>query len=375
MKPQVAIFSASSQVGSSVALYLHLFEKARVIAYSRSQFPAVFFEALGIEHRLIPKEVVALRTQLENVDGVIDFSVPHGEFWENRVVLRRHLSALIGSVKQGTPFVSMSTQNAYGFKDNDIFIRSRLTDWASPYCSLKRYGERLVQRFGVQSSVPTFNLRLGQVHGFLQSVSHQFSEHVGTASSLRVFGNATDPVNTLFIQDLGEALLQIVAGQVKPGAYSVLSQPQWTQDELYQYYRNWTGNMCLIEFSGHGRSSTITQQLRSAALRWVERHRGFVDVVMLQHWPWLAAKAKGIHRARSFGMASSGADPMPERNLLGIPSLPILGDPAGTPERVLERERRMRTAWLEAIGSMVMDTPFGKMECAAKQDDRTERTA
>ena len=349
MKPRIAIFSASSQVASSVALYLHYFEKAHVIAYTRASFPAIFFEMIGVEHRLMPENADDLKAQLENIDAVFDFSIPLGEFWENRNGLRHHLVNLIRQIPHGIPFVSMSTQNAYGFNDSDIFIRTRLTDWASPYCSLKRYGEKLVRQLGARTAVPTYNLRLGQVHGFLQSVSGRFSEQVETSSEFRIFGNSSDLVNTLFISDLGDAMLSIVAGGIAPGTYSVLSQPQWSQQSLYQYYKDWTKNDCSVKFTGHGSQPTWNRQLISGILKWVGNHRGFVDVALLQHIPWLAAKAKGTHRVRSFGNDTLINKNAPERNLLGTPSLPILGGTDASPEHILDNERSMCTFWYSAI--------------------------
>ena len=348
MKPRIAIVGASSQVGSSVALYLHALEKAHVIAFSRSRWPAVFYELLGIEHRVLPDDVSTLRSEFGEVDGVVDFSYPHSEFWENRKILQQHLMGVVRAVRKGTPFISMSTQNAYGFTEADIFVRHRRVSWASPYCSLKRYGEQLVNRLGSECSVPTFNLRLGQVHGFLQRVSKQYSERIAAGSKLQVIGDASDRVNTLFVEDIGEVVLQIVTGKVNPATYSVLSQPQWSQEELYCYYQTWIGNTCPIEFIGHSSTTSWVRHV-GHAIRWAERHRGFVDVAILQRWPWLAAKAKGIHRVRSFRGLQCRTDNAAERNVLGTPPLPILGSPNGRPHQVMEREQTMQVIWGRAI--------------------------
>jgi len=357
MIPRIAIISASSQVGASTALYLRVFKKANLIAYSRTAYPAPFFDAMGIPHRILPIDRDAQREELAQFDLVVDFSVPHAEFWENKAILRAHLTGLFESLRPGTLFISMSTQNAFGFRDNDVFIRKRLTDWASPYCSLKRHGERLARRLGRKRRVQVFNFRLSQVHGFLQSVSHRFCEEISGSKSLMVAGLATDRVNTMFISDLGEAILQIASGQLRPGNYSVLSVPQWTQEQLYRYYQDWCRSDCDVVFIGHKSRSTLAARGISHLARAVEKHRGFIDVAILQRLPRIAARAKGIHRIRSFTRQPATQGPVVHRNLLGKPPLPILGDPRGSPTSVLVRERRMEETWLSALGSAVHYSP------------------
>ena len=45
------------------------------------------------------------------------------------------------------------------------------------------------------------------------------------------------------------------------------------------------------------------------------------------------------------------------QNLLGTPTLPVLGDRHGSPESVLQRERQMEQSWLKVLGSTVRYFP------------------
>lgn len=356
--PKLAIISASSQVGSSVALYLHLFNKADLVAFSRTFYPAPFYDALNIPHRILPSDSSALRRELEQFDVVVDFSIPHAEFWENKAIMDAHLAGLIDNLHPEIVFISMSSQNAFGFRDSDIFIRHRFTNWANPYCSLKRDGEKLVNRLGRKRGVRVFNLRLGQVHGCLQSVSHRFCEDISSLKSLIVAGLSTDRTNTLFISDLGEAILQIASGQVRQGTYSVLSTPQWDQKQLYEYYQNWSGATCDVVFNGHGIYPTLTAWSTSHVIRVIERHRGFIDVAILQRLSGVAARAKGIHRVRFCRRKQPVRQPNGvHQNLLGTPPLTVLGDHRGSPKSMLERERLMEEAWFKALESTVQYSP------------------
>ena len=215
-----------------------------------------------------------------------------------------------------------------------------------------RKTRKLVNKFGKKLLNPVFNLRIGQGHGFLQSVSNLYVKQVKSSRKLTVFGHPDDKVNTLFISDLGEVICKIVNGEIQGGTYSVLSQPQWTQRELYDYYLKWTESFCLVEFQGHSFKPSLFMMLRSNVLRFIESHRGFIDVVILQNIPWLALRAKGMYRVKSSVAHSKNNNP--ELNLLGTPPDKILGGSSTSPKEIYEKEVFIRAKY-ESFYTSLLD--------------------
>lgn len=357
MTPKIAILSGSSQVAFSVAIYLSYFKKAEITALSRdSKYSEPIYRLVGIVNKTIPTNLEVLKLTLEEFDIIIDFSLPKSEFWDNKKILGEHYSNLFKCLPKDIPFIAISTQNAYGFRESDKYIRSRLTDWSSPYCSLKRFGEKKVLNLGKKYNVPTYNIRLGQVHGFLQSVSHRFCSDISDRSSIYIDGKGDDFTNILFISDIGESVLEILSRRWSSGTYSLISLPQWTQKDLYDYYIKWCNVKTKVNFIGSIKKSRIN--LVGYLFNILIKHRGFIDVVILQNLPFVARKAKARHRINMF--RSKIKDPkVVFNNLLGTPSLNIISNGTNSlPIEVYRDEKIMYEMYINAIKSKVLFSKF-----------------
>ena len=110
-------------------------------------------------------------------------------------------------------------------------------------CSSDLYIKRTIEKFttaqGKERGIRVYNFRLGQVHGFLQSVNGSFRKKLSESDLAVLDGNPDDPVNIIFIHPLCEAIVHCIEGRHRPGLYTLVSNPQWTLQELYEYYLNY----------------------------------------------------------------------------------------------------------------------------------------
>src|SRR6185437_438139 len=164
----IGILGASSQVGSSVALYLKKFPGVRVICFIRSDYSKIFFELFGIEYRKLEDTVSP--ADFEPLDVILDFRYPAVQMHQILNRSREDIRKTLAAMRPGTTYFYMSSIMAYGMPDEKKWI-AHYRFPRSSYAYIKRALEKFTVREGRKKGIRIYNYRLGQVHGFLQSVN------------------------------------------------------------------------------------------------------------------------------------------------------------------------------------------------------------
>lgn len=350
----IGILGASSQVGSSVALYLKKFPGVRVICFIRSDYSKIFFELFDIEYRkLEERDEAALKTALEPLDVILDFRYPAVQMHQILTRSKQDIGAALAAMRPGATYFYMSSIMAYGMPDNKKWIAHYRFPRTS-YSYIKRELEKFTVQEGRQKAIRIYNYRLGQVHGFLQSVNGSFRKKLGETNVALIDGNPDDPVNIIFIYPLCEAILSCVKGIHPPGLYTLVSEPQWTLFQLYDYYnRQYCHGSLSLEFhpaaEGSPRRSPLQRMIDIA-----RPYRALVETYLLMKLPSLAVTMKGKFRQ---GQLSGGKDRVYtdmeyiDFNLLGTPPLRRIEGLTADPGTILEMEKELEAYYNTTIVS------------------------
>src|SRR5262249_34829951 len=156
----------------------------------------------GIDHQLLgPAADDRFREQIGAMDVILDFGYPTGQ---NHEILQRSkdsIAGILGCMKKGGAYFYMSTISAYGMPENGKWLRHYRLPRTS-YAYIKRKIEAFTMKEGGRLGVRIYNFRLGQVHGFLQSVSGSFRQKLSETAVAVIDGNPDDRVNVIFIHPL-----------------------------------------------------------------------------------------------------------------------------------------------------------------------------
>jgi len=349
----IGILGASSQVGSSVALYLKKFPDLRVICFIRSTYSKVFFELFGIEYRLTSAgDEAAMKEELAGLDAILDFRYPAIQMHEIIGKSQQDIGETLGAMKPGSLYFYMSSIMAYGMPDNKKWIGNYRLPRTS-YAYIKRSLEKFTARKGRSAGIKIYNFRLGQVHGFLQSVNGSFRKKLAYTNIALIDGEPCNPVNIIFIYPLCEAIVNCVKGVHPPGLYTLVSDPQWSLQELYGYYNDeYNRGAARLEFrpakDGDRRGRSVLQWLIELA----RPYRSLVETYLLMKLPALAVSMKGRYRQNEL----SGWDNRMyegigyiDYNLLGTPPLQTIPGLTTDPGRTLAIEKGMEDYYTSVI--------------------------
>ena len=350
---RIGIIGASSQVGSSVAFFLKKFSGTQVTCFIRSAYSKVFFELLGIDYRLIDKEDEAAR-MIGEMDVILDFGYPAGQLQEILGRSKENTGRILQAMKKGKTYIYMSSIMAYGMPENEKWIRQYAVPRSS-YAYIKRSMEKFAAREGRRRGISVYNFRLGQVHGFLQSVSGSFRKKLSDCNIAFVDGRPEDRVNTIFIYPLCEAIMDCVKGVHRPGLYTLVSGPQWTLKELYDYYLQYYGLAVDIKYipagkenTGKGRGKTFFQKGMALA----RPYRAILETYLLMRFPAWMVSVKG--RFRQMQLSEQGHEALKrsgyiDLNLLGEPSGKRISGSTAAPEKILQIEKEYEAAYYAAL--------------------------
>lgn len=230
---RVAILGANGQVGAELCLYLKVMGFCEPIAVTRSPNSNAFLLRAGIECRsgdlTSPKVVAKLLT---DCDLIFDLAFPNGRnLSETKRMLRAREMSILSAARPSKGFVLASTTSVYRSSDSQPFFRT--------YRSMKLFVERLSQSLGAKYHVPVYVFRLGQVHGALQSCSDTLKRGILTNTGAIHVPN--QPSNAIFVGSIAEALREVLFRDIKPGVYTVISQPAWSFSELVEWYADELG--------------------------------------------------------------------------------------------------------------------------------------
>ena len=232
--PSIVILGANGQVGTEVCLCLSRMEGVHPIPITRTKLGAAFLERCGVDCRVGSMQDPAEATRLlADADLVVDFSLPRGLPWDIRRGMRTNITNAIRCAPPGVPYAFVSSTMAFGMPQGAPRYRRYLFA-RTPYSADKRFGERLTRVRGLIARRPTYVLRLGQVHGELQSVSRAMLSGTGEPAALGPHWER--PSDAVFCSTIALALRHLAEGRDAPGTYSLVESPDWSRRELRDFY-------------------------------------------------------------------------------------------------------------------------------------------
>jgi hypothetical protein len=343
MKLRIGILSASSQVASSVALYFKMFTRHDVTCFVRSSYSTVFFKMAGIQYQSFDtRDDGKLSEQFKDLNIILDFSYPSGQLFDIPGQIMKNYTKIFPAIPRGSVFINMSSIMAYGIPDNQKWIENYFIPRAS-YGYIKRKSEHWALEFGKRYGIRVFNFRLGQVHGFLQSVNSSFREKLNKHGVVFVDGEESDKTNTIFINSLCVAIQKTIESDLQPGTYTLVSEPQWDLRALYDYYKKAYDIQSEVVFKPAG-SRSSNESLNSRIVKRLKKYRPAIETYFLMRYPGLSTKIKGRYKVIEAGNLMNPVREVSyiDFNLLGTPSLNIISGIDSSVEKVTEIEKEMK---------------------------------
>lgn len=151
------------------------------------------------------------------------------EAWNiNRAIVR---NSIYKSPNSAT-VIYFSSLAAFGNELYDSTIRGRF----DPYSISKRLLERETRKATERVSKDIYSLRLGHVFGPSQPKVDRFRSATAEADELVVEADPNADSNVVHTVTLRDAVEACSRGDINPGTYTVVNEPQWTWAELFEYY-------------------------------------------------------------------------------------------------------------------------------------------
>jgi nucleoside-diphosphate-sugar epimerase len=298
----IGVIGANGQVGSEVCLYLSRMADVRVIPICRNELSSAFIRRAGLEvrHGRIADPAEAPRL-LAGCDVVADLSLPKGLASELRSAYRTNITQALRYAPAGTRYVFASTIMAFGMDGGSRSLADH-TVARTVYGATKRYAERHAERQGRRFGHETYILRLGQVHGEMQAVSRGMIRALRDETALVPDG----PSWTVFTFSVAEALVNIARGLEKPGRYTMVSTPEWSWQEVYEFYCREAGIQPRVSVEQEDPRDSAGQRLGALArhvvdplLALVVRRREVVAGHLLYAFPGLEHRMMALHGCRN----------------------------------------------------------------------------
>ena len=199
-----------------------------------------------------------------------------------------------------TKYVYISTIMAFGMGSQNRIFKNYI--WShSVYGATKRYAEKLAIRKARETGREVYVLRLGQVHGEFQSVSRMIR------TGLRDFTvHLPDvPSYTVFTFTIAEALVNIAMGFERPGIYTLLSNPEWSWKEVFEYYAKIEGvqpNIKIINGPVENKLywkerliNNLTKYILAPLTSFFIRHREWLASYLLFRFPAIERRLKALY--------------------------------------------------------------------------------
>lgn len=230
---KIAIIGAGGQVGAEVTLLLSNQTENVFVPICRNHSSSAFLRYSGIRCRHgIITEAEGASGLLGDCDVIVNFalskSLPHKARITNSQIIENSIRYSAKNAK----IIYISTMSVYGEPKPEAFF-SR----PDAYGREKLRGEQLAIRTGRLFGKQVFVLRLGHVCGELQNITNLIR---GIIKSGPVYmPNAGQNLsNTVYTATIAEAIINIASGLEKPGIYDLISFPQWTWRDVYEYEAN-----------------------------------------------------------------------------------------------------------------------------------------
>lgn len=289
---KLGVIGANGQVGTEVCIYLSEMENFEVVPVCRSDSSTAFLRKLGLNCKVGNMEDPEQAKEiLKDIDVVIDFSYPKGTAQRVREMTRKSISNVLRFSPPDSSFIYMSSIVAFGVHSSSPWVRRHVFSH-TPYGALKRYGERVTRFMGLLNRRKVYILRLGQVHGEMQSVGRKMRKEIEKKYlSLPFSGNVHSP--TVFCSTISEAISSIVSGREAPGRYTLVSNPEPTWRELYDFYAREEKKDLKITSSGYLGYKSNFFDMGSVISSFAKRNREFISSLILKFFPKLELRLSG----------------------------------------------------------------------------------
>lgn len=301
----IGIIGANGQVGFEVCLFLSRMSDVKVVPICRTKLGSTFLRRCGLEcrHGTIDSPEETAR-HLADCDLVADFSLPKGLPSEQRSAIRQIITNAVEQSAHHSRFVYISSMMAFGMEYQSRVIRRYILAHTI-YGATKRYAEQLAFRVGRKMGREIYVLRLGQVHGELQSVGRAMMQELRSETAYISDG----PSYTVFAFSVAEALVHIALGKERPGLYTLVSVPEWSWKEIYEYYARQRGMRAQVVLLA-GEQRTRTAWLRRVfsfvkrftidpTVTFVIHHRELIAGYLFFAFPSIEQRLKATYSRRN----------------------------------------------------------------------------
>jgi nucleoside-diphosphate-sugar epimerase len=231
---RIAILGANGQVGAEVSLRMRNIEEIEVVPIARNVSGSAFLRLNGMEcrHGRIT-DPASTRSLIGDCDVVVNFALSNtGIPRTDRDVNRQIIRSVVMSAKPEVPIVFASTIMVYA-----PGMRFWLPD---SYGLEKLIAERMFRRRCKASHHPAFIFRLGHVMGDLQNITRKIRTEI-RKGKIALPHDGRRASNTVFTSSIVEAIAQIATAAPTPGTYDLITFPQWSWLDVYQYYAGQLG--------------------------------------------------------------------------------------------------------------------------------------
>ena len=292
----IIVTGANGQVGIELCLFLNLYDDLNVIGICRSELSAIVLKKFGIKYRVGDISVLEnAKTLLSDADVIVDLVIADGSINETNRISKNQIYNSIASSKTNSKYVYMSSQMVFGMNNEYKKLKYHIIP-KTIYAVKKRFAEKMVLNFGKKFKRNTYIIRLGQVHGILQSVSISMKKVFKNENF--IFKVPKTNSYTIFCYSISEAIYNIANDKEKPGIYTGVSFPEWSWRELFNYYSN--NSIKIIEYDEHKRKKI--DFLKSFLNKFIKNNIELIRANILLYLPKYENKIKfknSINNAKS----------------------------------------------------------------------------
>src|ERR1035437_990600 len=234
---RIGILGANGQVASEVAIYLSQFDDIEVVCFLRNKYSVILFEKIGIKYCIIDYYKADLfKNEIYSCDVVCDFAYPSGRLEDIYSKSKIYQDNIMRHMQNKGIYIYMSSIMAYGMADEEEPLKEYRMARGS-YAVTKRKIEKSVKKNGHKYGLQCYNFRLGQVHGFLQSVTNYYRE-IFDGNDIVYKKSMNLPTSVVFTSTIGDAIKSIIENknQLPFKTYTIVLNPQWTMNDVVNYY-------------------------------------------------------------------------------------------------------------------------------------------
>lgn len=340
---KVAILGANGQVGAEISAYLQHSELCEPIGFVRSEYGAVLLKRLDIHYRVYDPHQLSQSDyagMLYDCELIVDCAYPSGEAVSIPQRLQENLTRSLSAMRSDGTYILLSSIMAFGMPPRSMTLKNYYIPRTS-YARIKRQSEQEAMVLARSLSKRLIIFRMGQVHGILQSVTSQFIQDLSWPQ-ISVSGTDTQLTTTIFASSVAQAVVKCALGKTKPNLYTLVSSPQWTQEQLYSYYRLRYSLPASVVFDGNSvNEAALARGTMSTLLSPLLKQRHLLEAYVIPRFPSLFPYAKGLFRilATRREIAQPNPPVIRHHNLCGKVPGWIISDIASSPTQVLQAER------------------------------------